>query len=122
MDRNKIDQQLDRRMEKMDLKEAVNSGREPITDYNRFSFRSKVYYEDAVLDARVLNCKERINDTFRNIRCEGFGPWILFSIIDIEEGDLNANLCPGAAVMARWDNTVKYIGNISIRKTPSPMI
>ena len=32
MDRNKIDQQLDRRMEKMDLKDAMNSGREPITD------------------------------------------------------------------------------------------
>ena len=44
MDRNKIDQQLDRRVEKIDLKNAILSGREPITDYDRYSFRSNIFH------------------------------------------------------------------------------
>ena len=118
MDRNKIDQQLDRRMEKMDLANAIASGREPLTDYGRMSFKARIFYEDAELSVKVLKCKDRINDTFHGIRCEGYGPWILFTIIDIEAGDLNALLCPGAAVMARWDNSKKIYRKYIYKEDP----
>ena len=107
MDRNKLDQQLDRRMEKLDLRVAQSSGREPIREYNRHFFNSDVYYDDAVVEAKVIICRERLNGEYGGIYLDTYGPWILFKVIDVKSGDPKGNLCPGTAILAKWDNRRK---------------
>ena len=61
MDRSKLDNQMDRRMEKLDLSIAARSGRKPIEEYDKYFFLADVPYTDAVVSAKVILCSERLN-------------------------------------------------------------
>lgn len=118
MDRSKLDNQMDRRMEKLDLSIAARSGRKPIEEYDKYFFLADVPYTDAVVSAKVILCSERLNGTFKGIYLDTYGPWILFKVLDINSGDSHGGLSPGAAVLAKWDNRAKVYTKYLYKANP----
>lgn len=118
MDRNKLDQQMERRAEKLDLAIAARSDRKPLEEYERIFFVDSIYYEDALVKAKVILCTERLNGTFKGISLDTYGPWVLFKVIDIESGDARGNIAPGAVVLARWNNKLKVYSKYIYKEDP----
>lgn len=104
MDRSKLDQQLDRRMDKIDrlIAKDKNENRVPVEEYDRMFFRTEFYYEDAKVQAKVILCKDRIKATIKGVVVDTYGPWILFKVGDVLEGDPDCLIDLGAAILARW--------------------
>lgn len=107
MDRSKLDNQMDRRVEKLDLSIAARSGRKPIEEYDKYFFLADVPYADAIVSAKIILCTKRLSGTFRGVYLDTPGPWILFKVIDIKSGDYYGEISPGAAILAKWDNRLK---------------
>ena len=106
MDRSKLDQQLDRRMDKIDrlIAKDKNQDRFPIEEYDRMFFRTEFYYEDAKVEAKVILCKDRIKATIKGVMVDTYGPWVLFKVEDVLEGDPDCLIDLGAAILARWNS------------------
>ena len=119
MDRYKIDQALERKVEKIDRDIESQVEREPIEEYNRMFFKAEIPYEDCLLDAKVIICKEKLKSLVRGISLEAFGPWVLFKIEDVLEGDPEGLIDMGAAVLARWDKTRKVYRKYIYKPDPT---
>lgn len=108
LDFNKVDQALTRKLEKIDRNWFANSNRKPVEDYDRYFFRVEIPYKDAIVQAKVILAKERLTGLHKGVYLDTMGgPWLLFRIEDVLEGDNQGLICPGTAVLARWNNRSK---------------
>ena len=118
MDRNKLDQQLDRRLNKIDISLASSSNRKPIDEYDKYFFLANIPYEDAIVIAKVIICSERISGEFKGIRLNTYGPWVLFKVINTTSVGQGASLPEGAVVLAKWDNRSKVYRKYLYKSSP----
>lgn len=105
MDINKINRQLENKLSRIDSSIAAEKNRLPIEEYNRFFFTTKVYYEDAIVLAKVIRCKDRFNVNTPQGYMDTRGPWCLFKPIDVLEGDFNCLIDLDSAILAKWDQS-----------------
>lgn len=118
MDLNQFNEKFERLADNLDASLAKNSDREPIEEYDREFFNSKVYYEDAIIDARVIITQEKVlMDTGETLR-DQWGPWILFRVKDIDAGDNDAKITIGSIIMAKWDKRQKVYKNYCTIEDP----
>ena len=120
MDINKLNQQLDRRMEALDRREAKRSSREPVPEINRVFYKEDIYYEDAELSVVVIDNREYLNGNYKGVSFSQRGPWLLFKVVEILSGDNNGLISEGAVVLAKWDRTYKVYKKFIYDETPSP--
>lgn len=114
MDRGKLDRQLDRKISNLETSIAVEQDRKPIEEYDKFFFTREIYYEGSLVEAKIIKVLERFNTTVSGVYLDGRGPWILFRLLDVIDGDPEGLLDLGSAILARWNNGkriyTKYIG------------
>ena len=122
MDRNQADRSFIKGLQRLDRALAQSSGREPITDYDRYLFTAEVPYEDAVVEALVIAAYEKLEGEYRGtFRYEERGPWVVFKVKDILKGDPEALICPGASVLARWDRKTRTYKKYIYKEDPNIM-
>lgn len=122
MDYNKIDQSLNRKLEKIDLNTESVSGRKPITNYDKYFYLAEVPYKDALVEARVIQAWERLQGVYKGVYLDTLGgPWLLFKIEDILEGDSQGLICPGTVILGRWDNKKKVYSAYIEKEDPEEM-
>lgn len=107
MNINKLNQQLDRRMEALDRRTARNSNREPLPETNRVFYSERIYYEDAELLVTVIDNREYLNGSYQGVQFDQRGPWVLFKVLEILSGDYNGLISEGAVILAKWDRSYK---------------
>lgn len=107
MNINKLNQQLDRRMEALDRRTARNSTREPLPETNRVFYSERIYYEDAELLVTVIDNREYLNGSYQGVQFDQRGPWVLFKVLEIISGDYNGLISEGAVILAKWDRSYK---------------
>lgn len=120
MDKSKLDRQFDRKIEKLSLSMAQVQDRKPIEEYNRILFATNLFFEDAEVQARVIKCLDRIDHSYNGVYLDERGPWILFKVIDVLEGDNLGLIDIGALVLAKWDNHRKTYTKYLYEGDPKP--
>lgn len=107
MNINKLNQQMDRRMEALDRRNAKRSNREPLPETNRSFYKETLFYEDAEVLATIIDVREYLTGNYKGIAFDQRGPWVLFKVIEITSGDHNGLISEGAVILAKWDRTYK---------------
>ena len=120
MDINKLTQQMDRRMEALDRRDAKRSNREPLPETNKGFYRETVFYEDAELLVTVIDNREYLNGYYKGVAFDQRGPWVLFKVVEIVSGDHNGVIAEGAVVLAKWDRSYKVYKKFIYDGEPKP--
>lgn len=121
MDINKIDRQLENKVSRIDSNIAAEKNRLPIKEYDKFFFTTELYYEDALVLANVIRCKDRFNVHTPQGYMDTKGPWCLFKPIDVLEGDLNGLLDLNSAILARWSQVKRVYTKFIYKADPQPL-
>ena len=121
MDINKIDRQLENRVSRIDSNIAAEKNRLPIKEYDKFFFTTELHYEDALVLARVIRCKDRFNVHTPQGYMDTKGPWCLFKPIDVLDGDLNGLLDLNSAILARWSQVKRVYTKFIYKADPQPL-
>lgn len=121
MDINKIDRQLENRVSRIDSNIAAEKNRLPIEEYDKFFFTTELYYEDALVLAKVIRCKDRFNVHTPQGYMDTKGPWCLFKPIDVLDGDLNGLLDLNSAILARWSQAKRVYTKFIYKADPQPL-
>lgn len=121
MDINKINRQLENRVSQIDSNIAAEKNRLPINEYDKFFFITELHYEDALVLAKVIRCKDRFNVHTPQGYMDTKGPWCLFKPIDVLEGDLNGLLDLNSAILARWSQAKRVYTKFIYKADPQPL-
>lgn len=121
MDINKIDRQLENRVSRIDSNIAAEKNRLPIEEYDKFFFTTELHYEDALVLAKVIRCKDRFNVHTPQGYMDTKGPWCLFKPIDVLDGDLNGLLDLNSAILARWSQVKRIYTKFIYKADPQPL-
>lgn len=118
MDQNKIDRQLENRLSRIDSDIAAEENRLPIEEYDRFFFTTELYYEDALVLAKVIRCKDRFNVHTPQGYMDTRGPWCLFKPLDVLGGDPDGLLDLESAILARWSQAKRVYTKFIYKADP----
>lgn len=121
MDINKINRQLENRVSRIDSNIAAEKNRLPINEYDKFFFITELHYEDALVLAKVIRCKDRFNVHTPQGYMDTKGPWCLFKPIDVLEGDLNGLLDLNSAILAKWSQAKRVYTKFIYKADPQPL-
>lgn len=121
MDMNKINRQLENRLSKIDSSIAAEKNRLPIEEYSGLFFTTELYYEDALVLAKVIRCKDRFNVHTPQGYMDTKGPWCLFKPLDVLEGDLNCLIDLNSAILAKWSQAKRLYTKFLYKADPQPL-
>ena len=121
MDINKINRQLENKLSRIDSSIAAEKNRLPVEEYSRFFFTTKLYYEDALVLAKVIRCKDRFNVHTPQGYMDTKGPWCLFKPIDVLEGDFNCLIDLNSAILAKWSQSERIYTKFLYKADPQPL-
>ena len=109
MDPNRIERHLASKIEHIqrDIDAETRKDYEPIEIYDRQFFRANIPFGDAIIQAKVITCFERLVARTENGYVDSYGPWIIFRVEDVLSGDSEGMIDIGAAIMARWNSQQK---------------